>query len=256
MESELFGHCRGAFTGATSDKKGLFEIADRGTVFLDEIGELSSHLQVKLLRVVQERVFKTVGGNADIHVDIRIISATNKMLEEEVIAGRFREDLFYRLNVIEVKVPPLRERKSDIRALAQHFLEAYALEMSKEITKVSSYAIDLLNKYDFPGNVRELENLIERSVALTSTNIILPDSLTLSLHKRRWKARSSENEIDLDQIANGILLDDILVQTEAAYLKKALDYTGGRKDKAAALLGISYRSFRHRLDKLKVVPTA
>ena len=173
MESELFGHKKGSFTGATHDKKGLFEVADKGTVFLDEIGELTPPIQVKLLRAVQEHIFKPVGGNEDISVDIRIISATNKKLEDEVIDGNFREDLFYRLNVIEIKVPPLRERKSDLRLLAQHFLDKYSREMGKEITKISSYAIDLLNKYDFPGNVRELENLLERSVALSSTNIIL-----------------------------------------------------------------------------------
>ncbi|MGD9045935.1 MAG: sigma-54 dependent transcriptional regulator, partial [Desulfobacterales bacterium] len=161
MESELFGHKKGAFTGATGDKKGLFEIAHKGTVFLDEIGELSLPIQVKLLRAVQEKVFKPVGGNEDISVDIRIISATNKSLEKEVIEGNFREDLFYRLNVIEIKVPPLRDRKADLRALAQHFLEKYSNEMGKEITKFSSYAIDLLKKYDFPGNIRELENLLE-----------------------------------------------------------------------------------------------
>jgi len=173
MESELFGHKKGSFTGATHDKKGLFKIADKGTIFLDEIGEFSLPIQVKLLRVIQERVFKEVGGNEDVSVDIRIISATNKRLEDEVVAGNFREDLFYRLNVIEIKMPPLRERKNDIRALAQHFLEKYSKEMDKKITKVSSYAIDLLQKYDFPGNIRELENLLERSVALSNTNIIL-----------------------------------------------------------------------------------
>src|SRR5690606_21455097 len=144
---------KGAFTGATHDKKGLFEVGDKGTVFLDEIGELSLPLQVKLLRAVQEKMIKPVGGNEDISVDIRIISATNKKLEKEVIEGRFREDLFYRLNVIEIKVPSLRERKSDLRALAQHFLEKYSREMGKEVTKISSYAITLLNKYDFPGNI-------------------------------------------------------------------------------------------------------
>jgi len=154
MESELFGHKKGAFTGATRDKKGLFEVADKGTIFLDEIGELSIPIQVKLLRVVQERVFKAVGSNEDISVDIRFISATNKELEKEVIAGSFREDLFYRLNVIEIKLPPLRERKEDLRLLAQHFLEKYSKEMGKKIAKISSYAIDLLNKYDFPGNIR------------------------------------------------------------------------------------------------------
>jgi len=181
MESELFGHKKGSFTGATQDKKGLFELADQGTVFLDEIGDLSFPIQVKLLRAVQEKVFKPVGSGEDIKVDIRIISATNKNLEEEVIAGRFREDLFYRLNVIEVKIPPLRERKGDLKALAQHFLEKYSKQMGKQVTKISSYAIDLLNKYDFPGNIRELENLMERSVALSNTNILLPDKSSVPI---------------------------------------------------------------------------
>ena len=160
-------------------------MADKGTIFLDEIGELSLPIQVKLLRAIQERTFKPVGRSEDVSVDIRIVAATNKQLEKEVIAGNFREDLFYRLNVIEIKMPPLRERKGDLRPLAQHFLDKYCREMGKEISKISSYAINMLNKYDFPGNIRELENLLERSVALSTTNILLPDSLALSIHKRR-----------------------------------------------------------------------
>ena len=252
MESELFGHKKGSFTGATQDKKGLFKIADKGTVFLDEIGEFSLPIQVKLLRVVQERVFKEVGGNEDISVDIRIISATNKSLEDEVIAGNFREDLFYRLNVIEIKMPPLRERKSDIRALAQHFLEKYSKEMGKEITKISSYAIDLLQKYDFPGNIRELENLIERSVTLSNTNIILPESLTLSIHKRRWIEGIKDKRFDLDEVPKGVYLDAILEGIERAYIEKALDCSDGNKNKAAELLGISLRSLRYRIEKLEI----
>ena len=250
MESELFGHKKGSFTGATSDKKGLFEAADKGTIFLDEIGELTLPIQVKLLRAVQERVFKPVGSNEDVSVDIRIISATNKKLEEEVIVGNFREDLFYRLNVIEIKMPPLRERKSDLPFLAQHFLEKYSREMGKEVTKISSYAIDLLNKYDFPGNIRELENLMERSVALSSTNIILPDSLALSVHKRRWIEGVKNRRFDLDEVRNGVSLDDILEDIERAYLEKALECTGGKKQEAAELLDISFRTFRYRLSKL------
>jgi two-component system, NtrC family, response regulator PilR len=253
MESELFGHRKGSFTGATADKKGLFQEAHGGTLFLDEIGELSHPLQVKLLRAVQERVFKAVGGNEDIAVDIRFISATNKTLEDEVIAGRFREDLFYRLNVIEIKVPPLRERRADLRSLAQHFLEKYSEEMGKVITKISSYAIDLLNRYDFPGNVRELENLIERSVALSSTNIILPDSLALATHKRRWKRENSRNNIlDMDELVRGVSLPDILEGIERAYLAHALEISGGDKGRAAKLLGINLRSLRYRIDKLNV----
>ncbi len=250
MESELFGHKKGAFTGATHDKKGLFEIADEGTVFLDEIGEIGIPIQVKLLRAVQEKMFKAVGGNEDISVDIRLISATNKNLEEEVITGNFREDLFYRLNVIEIKLPPLKERKSDIRLLAQHFLDKYSREMGKTISKISSYAIDLLNKYDFPGNIRELENLMERSVALSNTNIILPDSLTLSFHKRTWIEGIENSRFDLDDVPNGVSLDSILTEIERAYIRKALECSGGKKQKAADLLGISFRTMRHRVDKL------
>ena len=250
MESELFGHMKGSFTGATQDKKGLFAAAHKGTVFLDEIGELSMPLQVKLLRVVQEKTFKPVGSNEDIEVDCRIISATNKNLAKEVIEGRFREDLFYRLNVIEIKVPPLRERKGDLKALAQHFLDKYSREMGKEIKKLSSYAVDLMNKYDFPGNVRELENLMERSVALTSTNIILPESLALSVHKRRWIEGVEGKRYDLDDVAKGIALDVVLREIEYAYLQKGLEIADGNKNRAAELLGITFRSFRHRLGKM------
>ena len=252
IESELFGHIKGAFTGATNDKKGLFETADKGTIFLDEIGEISLSLQVKLLRVVQEKVFKPVGSNENISVDIRIISATNKELENEVITGRFREDLFYRLNVIEIKVPPLRERKSDLKALAQHFLDKYSHEMDKEVTKISSYAIELLKKYNFPGNIRELENLLERSVALTSTNILLPDSLALSIHKRRWIEGIENRRFDLDEVTKGVSLDTIMEEIERAYIKKALECTNSSKNKAAELLDITSRSMRYRLEKLGI----
>lgn len=252
IESEIFGYKKGSFTGATQDKKGLFEAANTGTVFLDEIGELSPAMQVKLLRVVQEKSFKPIGGSSDMAVDIRIVSATNKKIEEEVISGNFREDLFYRINVVEIKVPPLRDRKSDIRALAQHFLEKYSKKSEKEITKISSYAVDLLQKYDFPGNVRELENLIERSVALSNTNIILPDSLSLSIHKRRWIEGVKDHRFDLDEIASGVSLENIIEDIERAYLKRALKYGHGNKSSAAELLGISLRSFRYRCNKLNI----
>jgi two-component system response regulator PilR (NtrC family) len=252
IESELFGHCKGAFTGATQDKKGMIELAEGGTFFLDEIGELTPPLQVKLLRAIQERVIKPVGGVKDIFVDVRFISATNKLLEEEVVEGRFRQDLFYRLNVIEIRVPPLRERKGDLRPLIQHFLEKFAMEMGKEVTKISSYAIDMLQKYDFPGNIRELENLIERSVALTSTNIILPDSLTLSVQKRRWIEGIHGKRYDVDEVAHGVSLERILEEIERAYLEKALSLTDNKKKQAADLLGMSFRSFRYKLEKLGI----
>ncbi len=250
IESEFFGHVRGSFTGAISDKKGLFEAANLGTIFLDEIGELSTILQVKLLRAVQETSFKPVGGTKEIEVDVRIISATNKKLEEEVIEGRFREDLFFRLNVIPIKVPPLRDRKGDVALLAQHFAEKFSKKMGKDIVKLSSYAIDFLNKYSFPGNVRELENLIERSVALSSTNIILPESLTISIHKkRRWVEGIEGRRFDLNEVEQGVDLDEIMNTIEQAYLKKAMELAGGNKSKAAEYLNLSLRSIRYRLDK-------
>jgi two-component system, NtrC family, response regulator PilR len=256
MESELLGYKKGSFTGANQDKKGLFEVADKGTIFLDEIGELSTSIQVKLLRVVQEKAFKPIGAGEDISVDVRIIAATNKVLEDEVIAGRFREDLFYRLNVIGIRLPPLRERKEDVRLLAHHFLEKYSREMGKEITKLSSYAVDLLVKYDFPGNIRELENLIERSVALSNTNIILPESLAISLHKqihkRRWIEGIKNKRYDLDDVENGISLDTVLEEIEKAYVEKALELARGDKARAAELLQINLRSLRYRLDKLSI----
>ncbi|MBU1168942.1 MAG: sigma-54 dependent transcriptional regulator [Proteobacteria bacterium] len=250
MESELFGHKKGSFTGASHDKKGLFEEAHGGTIFLDEIGELTMPLQVKLLRAVQQRSFKPVGDTKDVDVDIRIISATNKHLEEEVMEGRFREDLFYRLNVIEIKVPSLRERKSDLKPLAQFFLDKYSREMGKDITKISSYAVELLTKYDFPGNVRELENLIERSVALSTTNIILPESLSLSTYKRRWIEGVPNRRFDLQDVQHGVQLDDVMDSIEKAYIKKALECANGKKSKAARLLDITFRSMRYRCEKL------
>jgi len=250
IESEFFGHVRGAFTGAVNEKKGLFEAAHLGTIFLDEIGELPPMLQVKLLRAVQETVVKPVGGTQEISVDVRIISATNKRLEQEVIEGHFREDLFFRLNVIPLKVPPLRERKGDVQLLANFFAEKYSKRMDKEISKLSSYAIDFLNRYSFPGNVRELENLIERSVALTSTNIILPESLSISMHKkRRWIEGIKGCRFDLEDVDRGVDLDKILFTIEEAYLKKAMEISGGNKSKAAELLGINLRSIRYRLSK-------
>ncbi len=250
MEGELFGHRKGAFTGAIDHKKGLFEASDGGSVFLDEIAELSPAIQVKILRVVQEKAFKPVGETRDVEVDVRIISATNKNLEDEVISGGFREDLFYRLNVIHIEVPPLRERMEDLPALAQHFLEKYAKEMGKSIHKLSSYALDMLTQYDFPGNARELENMIERSVAMATTNIILPESLALSTHKRVEKKTLKHELLEFDIPPTGIDLDSVLADAERAYLSKALEMSGGIKQKAAKLLGITFRSVRYRLEKL------
>jgi two-component system, NtrC family, response regulator PilR len=177
LESELFGHMRGAFTGADSNKKGLIEVADRGTVFLDEIGEMNAVMQVKLLRVLQERKFRRVGGLEEMQADIRVIAATNQELAKLVGDGRFREDLFYRINVIGIHLPPLRERREDIPILAEHFLAKYSEQMGKSITGISRDALNLMQKYEWPGNIRELENTIERAVALESTPTVLVDSL-------------------------------------------------------------------------------
>ncbi len=254
MESEFFGHVKGSFTGAIGDKKGLFEASHHGTIFLDEIGELSTFLQVKLLRAVQDTFVKPVGGTKEIKVDTRIISATNKKLEQEVIDGNFREDLFFRLNVIPIKVPPLRDRKGDVEILSKHFAKKYSKKMGKDIVKLSSYAIDFLTKYSFPGNVRELENLIERSVALSSTNIILPESLTISMHKkRRWVEGIKGRRFDLADVEQGVDLDEILSTIEHGYLKKAMELAGGNKNKAADYLNLGLRSMRYRLEKIDIL---
>lgn len=246
LESELFGYKKGSFTGALTDKMGLFEAAHKGTIFLDEIGDLPLSLQVKLLRIVQEKSFKPVGGTEEIGVDVRIISATNINLEEKVIKGEFREDLFYRLNVIQVRIPSLRERRMDIPILAQHFLEKYSEESGKEIRQISSYALKVLLDYSFPGNVRELENIVERSVALETSNIILPDSLTLS----RFKDGMEKNgEIHADIPPDGIDLEEEVGKLEKQLLLKALQRTNGEMKKAAELLRIPYRSIRYRLEK-------
>jgi two-component system response regulator PilR (NtrC family) len=248
MESELFGHKKGSFTGATATRSGLFEAAHGGTLFLDEIAELSPPVQVKLLRAVQEKTFKMVGGSEEISVDVRIISATNRDLERDVMEGQFREDLYYRLNVINIHMPPLRERSDEIPLLAHHFLEKYSKEMGKDIRKISSFALDILKSYNFPGNIRELENIIERSVALESSNIVLPDSLTLSSFKQT-QVRPKVETVSLTLPQEGIDLDNVLGNLEQDLLQQALDRTRGAKQKAAELLSISFRSFRYRLAK-------
>jgi two-component system response regulator PilR (NtrC family) len=247
IESELFGYKKGAFTGATSDKEGLFDVADGGTVFFDEVGELPPAIQVKLLRVIQERSFTAVGGTEEKSVDVRFISATNKDLEEEAIQKKFREDLFFRLNVIKIAMPPLRQREGDLPLLAQCFLEKYSRELGKNVKKVSAYAMDILRQYTFPGNVRELENIIERCVALETSNIVLPESLTLSNFQ---KERDRENRRETDLGPEGIGLDKVMENIEKDYIIKAMEMARGSKQKAANLLGISMRSLRYRLDKL------
>lgn len=246
MESEIFGHVKGAFTGAVTNKKGLFETAHGGTVFLDEIGDLSPLLQVKLLRVIQEREFIPVGDTQTVSVDVRLISATNKDLEQEIIQGRFREDFFYRLNVVHIHLPPLRERREDIPLLAQYFLEKYSRELGKDIRSISSYALDVLMKYNFPGNVRELENIIERSVALENSNIVLPDSLVLSEHKREGR----KTELPSFHLTSaGMDLEKELSELEKELLQQSLQLSNGVIKKAAELLNLSFRSMRWKIKK-------
>jgi two-component system response regulator PilR (NtrC family) len=247
IESELFGYKKGAFTGAQTDKGGYFEAADGGTVFFDEIGELSPAIQVKLLRVIQEKKFTRIGETQERGVDVRFISATNKSLEQEVMDGKFREDLFFRINVIEIPMPPLRERQGDLPILAHHFLGKYSKELGKDIKKLSAYAMDILGKYPFPGNIRELENIIERSVALETSNIVLPQSLALSDFK---KAREREDRRRTDLGADGIKLDEVMTGIERDYLLKAMEMARGSRQRAAELLGITMRSLRYRLEKL------
>jgi two-component system, NtrC family, response regulator PilR len=247
LESELFGYMKGSFTGAYADKPGLFEMARRGTVFLDEIGELPPVLQVKLLRVVQEKTFRRIGGAEDIKVDVRIISATNQNLEEKVKKGEFREDLYFRLNVIPIHMPPLRQRKEDIPLLTKHFIEKYAKEFGKEVRTISSYAMELLMDYAFPGNIRELENIIERGVAMESSNIILPENLVLEAN-----ATSGVQNFDVVITDAGIDLNSELEKIEKIMIEKALQKTKGSKTKAAELLHVTFDSLRYRMEKLGV----
>jgi DNA-binding NtrC family response regulator len=231
LESELFGHIRGAFTGAVASKKGLFEEADGGTCFLDEVGDISLAMQAKLLRVLQEHEIKRVGGNEPLKIDVRIVAATNKNLEGLVEEKKFREDLFYRLNVVSLNLPPLRERAEDIQLLADHFLRKFAEENKKAISQISPEAMDLLLAYGWPGNVRELENVIERSVTLSHHSVILPEDLP-----RRIRA---EKKQDLAQALPSHLP---LAELEKIYIQKILEETGGNKKKAADILGIDRRT--------------
>ncbi|MGE4232207.1 MAG: sigma-54-dependent transcriptional regulator [Bacteriovoracia bacterium] len=266
IESELFGHKRGSFTGAVSDKQGLFEVADTGTIFLDEVGELPMSMQVKLLRVLQDRKFRAVGGTEDISVDVRVISATNRNLEESISKGTFREDLFYRLNVINIRTPALRDRREDIPDLIEHFLTKYSLGMGKQVDSISKEALAALLHYDFPGNVRELENIMERAVALEGTSEVSAKSLPTAIQNYVSKLDSRKNslgddksgkeaKIDVDQLTRLSLpvdLEKMVGEIEKAYILRALDQTGGVKKKAAALLGITFRSIRYRIAKYNI----
>lgn len=247
MESEMFGHKKGSFTGAVADKAGLFEVADGGTLFLDEVGELPLTIQVKLLRAIQERVIRRVGATEDMKVDVRIIAATNRNLEEMVAKGGFRQDLFYRLNVINIKTPGLRERREDVPLLANHFLKKYNERLNKNIGAISTEAMEILKKYDYPGNVRELENLIERTVALEGGATILPESLPPMVNTSSGRKMASSNEIEIGD--DGVDLDKVMGQIEKELLVKAIHAAGGVKKRAAKLLHISFRSMRYRIEK-------
>ncbi len=250
LESELFGHLKGSFTGATTNHKGLFEVAHRGTIFLDEIGEMSPAMQVKLLRVLQERRIRRIGGAEEIEVDVRILAATNKNLEEGLRQKTFREDLYYRLNVIPICVPPLRERRDDIPLLAQHFLAKACKSMGRNIRKISDQAIDLMTRYDWPGNVRELENVIERGVALESTRVILPERLPEKV--RTFGDAPADGPEDAGSAVlpeEGVDFNERVATMESQLLSTAMARSGGVQTKAAKLLRMNLRSFRYLLQK-------
>jgi two-component system response regulator PilR (NtrC family) len=243
LESELFGHMRGAFTGALHNKQGLFEIADGGSLFLDEIGEMPINLQAKLLRVLENGSFRRVGGITDLKVDVRVISATNKDVKEEIASGRFREDLYYRLNVIPIQIPPLRERKEDIPLLVEHFLR----KISNQPRKVTPEAMRMFMGNPWKGNVRELENVIERTALLTEKEEITPADLPNEI-----LGYTGDTKEIPELTEAGIDIDAIIGDIETRYLLKALEKSGGVKKEAAKLLNLSFRSFRHRLSKYKI----
>jgi two-component system response regulator PilR (NtrC family) len=243
LESELFGHVKGAFTDAHQNKRGLFEVAHRGTLFLDEIGETPLPMQVKLLRALQERRIRRVGGTEETDIDARVIAATNSPLEQLVRERRFREDLFYRLNVIPLRMPPLRERRQDIPLLAEHFLKRYSEQMGKGPTTISSEAMDALGRYGWPGNVRELENVIERAVALETSPTVLAERLPAPLRA------ATSGEAEVLELRPGFDLDRYLNDLELDLLRKALERAGGDRAGAAELLGIKPRALRYLVRK-------
>ena len=246
LESELFGHVKGAFTGANVERQGLLVSAGEGTVFLDEIGEISLGMQVRLLRVLQERKVKPVGSSAEVPFQARVLAATNKNLEAEVKAGRFREDLFYRLNVIVIELPPLRERPGDVALLARHFLARMGAELGRPSLRFSPEAIAILERYAFPGNVRQLENIVERAALLTETDEVRMDALPPTLRGEQATASAGGGPVTLGP---GFSLERLLDDSERTYLMSALEKAGGVRTKAAELLGLTFRSFRYRLAK-------
>lgn len=250
LESELFGHMKGSFTGAISNKAGLFEIANGGTIFLDEIGDTTPTIQVKLLRVIQEREFRRVGGNQDVKVDVRVVAATNKDLEQAVAEGSFREDLYYRLDVIPIRLPPLRMRTSDIPLLVNHFLERFSKESGKAKPVISPEAMHILLGHEWRGNVRELENLIERVVAFSMEGPVTDAEVRGWLH--RPTTQSQQSAMPLDLTDEGLDLEGLINGIEKDLLLKALERSKWVKKKAARMLRLNTRSFRYRLEKYAI----
>ncbi|MCP9450678.1 MAG: sigma-54 dependent transcriptional regulator [Nitrospira sp.] len=250
LESELFGHMKGSFTGAVSNKVGLFEVADGGTIFLDEIGDTPPSIQVKLLRVIQEREFRRVGGHQDVKVDVRIVAATNKDLEKAVADGSFRQDLYYRLDVIPIRLPPLRMRTGDIPLLVDHFLERFSKESGKPVPTLSPDAMRVLLEHEWRGNVRELENLIERVVAFSKGETVTDAEVRGWLH--RPVAPEPQRLVPLELTDEGVDLEGLVNRIERDLLLKALERSKWVKKKAARLLRLNTRSFRYRLEKYAI----
>jgi two-component system response regulator PilR (NtrC family) len=246
LESELFGHVRGSFTGAVAEKRGMFETAQAGTIFLDEVGEMSPWTQVKLFRVLQERTIRRVGGNEEIGVDVRIIAATNQDLRRRIAEGRFREELFYRLNVISFEMPPLRRRIEDLPLLVGHFLRKHCEKLGRPVKRITPEVMNVLEIYPWPGNVRELENLIERIVAVESRETVTVGSLPEEILGRRTKVEAES------ALGPGFNLEDHLDEVAKRYIQEAGDRAGGNMSRMADLLGISYRSLRYLLEKYKI----
>ena len=251
LESELFGYVKGAFTGAAQNKSGLFEVAHGGTIFLDEISEMTVAMQVKLLRVLQERCIRMVGGTHEIAIDVRVIAATNKDLDALVAEKNFREDLYYRISVIPIEVPPLRERKEDIPPLAQHFLKKYAPAAGKSIVRVTERSLRELAAYDWPGNVRQLENTIERAVALEGTDELQVE-VPVERDKTRAAAAAASNSTGMSFPAEGLDLENYVSGIERSLLQSALRQSNGVQTRAAEMLKLSYRSFRHLMKKYEI----
>jgi DNA-binding NtrC family response regulator len=248
LESELFGHERGAFTGAVRDKRGLFHEADRGTIFLDEIGETSTGMQIKLLRVLQDRVVRKVGSNVESTVDVRVIAATNRDLGESIREGTFREDLFYRINVIPITLPPLRHRREDIPLLVEHFIEKFCTRMDVQRKRISADAVRAIEKYHWPGNVRELENVVERMIALEESEVLTTKSLPEHIF-----LGGPIRDASYDLPVEGISLQEHLEGIGKIFMLKALERAGGVQTQAAELLRMSFRSFRYYAKKYDLI---